>query len=363
MCQVKRRSFLGLSATVLGGSLVAGKTGYGLQNEGRGAPDGVHHVHAVSVMTETANRFLAALNPEQRAKATFEFSDDERMNWHFIPKERKGLTLREMTPYQRHLASALLAAGLSQTGYIKAVTIMSLEEVLRVLENDSGERRNPEKYHFTVFGTPSDVATWGWRVEGHHLSQNYTVANGQVVDGPSFFGSNPAEVRQGSRKGLRTLAGEDDLGFEVIHALDEPQQKIAIVEPKAYSDILTASNRKASLQGRPSGLPAAKMNNKQFDALHALVELYAYNLPDDLAQRRMEQMDKAGRNVFFAWAGGIHSGDPHYYRVQTPSFLIELDDTQDNANHIHSVWREFKGDFGGDLLKAHYETDHRNREG
>jgi hypothetical protein len=363
MCQVKRRSFLGLSATVLGGGLVAGTTGYGLPKQGRNTPSGVHHVHAVSVMTETANRFLAALNPEQRAKATFQFSDDERMNWHFIPKERKGLTLREMTPYQRHLASALLAAGLSQTGYIKAVTIMSLEEVLRVLENDSGERRNPEKYHFTVFGTPSDLGTWGWRVEGHHLSQNYTVAKGQVVDGPSFFGSNPAEVRQGARKGLRTLAGEDDLGFEVIRALDEPEQKIAIVEPKAYSDILTASNRKAALQGSPSGLPAAKMNAKQFDALHALVELYAYNLPDDPAQRRMEQMNKAGRNVFFAWAGGIQPGDPHYYRVQTSSFLIELDDTQDNANHIHSVWRDLNGDFGGDLLKAHYETDHRNPEG
>ena len=344
--------------------MIAGKTVHSLQNGGQGAPGGVHHhVHTVSLMTETANRFLAALSSEQRAKATFQFSDDERMNWHFIPKERKGLTLREMSPYQRHLASALLAAGLSQTGYIKAVTIMSLEDVLKALENDSGERRNPEKYHFTVFDTPSDTGTWGWRVEGHHLSQNYTVANGQAVDGPSFFGSNPAEVRQGPRKGLRTLADEDDLGFEVIHALNEPQQKIAIVDPKAYSDILTAASRKAALQGQPSGLPAAKMNARQFDALRALAELYAYNLPDDLAERRMDQINKAGRNVYFAWAGGIKPGDPHYYRVQTPSFLIELDDTQDNANHIHSVWRDFSGDFGGDLLKAHYESSHQDEKG
>lgn len=343
---------------------MAGKAAHSFQNGTQGAPGRVHHhVHAVSLMTETASRFLAALSPEQRAKATFQFSDDERMNWHFIPKERKGLALREMSPYQRHLASALLAAGLSQSGYVKAVTIMSLEDVLRALENDSGERRNPEKYYFTVFGTPSDTGTWGWRAEGHHLSQSYTAANGQVVDGPSFFGSNPAEVRQGPRKGLRTLAGEDDLGFEVIHALNEPLQKIAIVDPKAYSDILTAANRKAALQGQPSGLAAAKMNATQFDALRALVELYAYNLPDDLAQRRMDQINKAGRNVFFAWAGGINPGDPHYYRVQTPSFLIELDDTQDEANHIHSVWRDFNGDFGGDLLKAHYETGHGNREG
>src|SRR4029077_7148970 len=364
MCQVKRRSFLGLSATIVGSGLIARKVGHGLQNGGQDARDSVHHhVHAVSVMTETANRFLAGLSPEQRAKATFQFSDDERMNWHFIPKERKGLTLGEMNPYQKHLASALLAAGLSQTGYIKAVTIMSLEEVLKLLENDSGERRNPEKYHFTVFGTPSDAGTWGWRVEGHHLSQNYTVANGLVVDGPSFFGSNPAEVKQGPRKGLRTLAREDDLGFEVIHALDEPEQKIAIVDPKAYSDILTAASRKAALQGQPSGLSAAKMNARQFDALRALVELYAYNLPDDLAERRMDQINKAGRNVYFAWAGGMKPGDPHYYRVQTTWFLMELDETQDNANHIHSVWRDFNGDFGGDLLKSALRNQPREPEG
>jgi hypothetical protein len=363
MSEVKRRSFLGLSAAVLGGGLIAGKTAHGLHSGGEGAADSGHHqVHAISLMTETAERFLAALSPEKRTKAIFQFGDDERMNWQYIPKERKGLTLSEMSPYQKHLANALLAAGLSQIGYVKAVTIMSLEDVLKALENDSGERRNPEKYHFTVFGTPSDKGTWGWRVEGHHLSQNYTVANGHVVDGPSFFGSNPAEVRQGTRKGLRTLAGEDDLGFEVIQALDETQQKIAIVDPTPYSDILTAANRKAALRGQPSGLPAAKMNPRQFDALRALVEVYAYNLPDELAARRMDQINEARRNVYFAWAGGVKPGDPHYYRVQTASFLIELDDTQDNANHIHSVWRDFTDDFGGDLLKAHYETSHRNQK-
>src|SRR5579871_1699376 len=185
-----------------------------------------HHSHSVSLITETANRFLAALGPDQRAKATFKFDDDERMNWHFIPKERKGLPLREMAPYQKHLANALLSAGLSQTGYIKAVTIMSLDDVLRVMENDSGERRNPEKYYFSIFGTPSDTQPWGYRVEGHHLSQNYTVVNGHAVDAPSFFGSNPAEVRQGPRAGLRTLAAEEDLGRDVISALDAEQKKV-----------------------------------------------------------------------------------------------------------------------------------------
>ena len=253
MCQIKRRSLLSSSATLLGAGLIAGQKSH--------AQSGMHnHVHTVSVMTETANRLLAALSPEQKAKATFPFQDEERMKWFYVPIDRKGLTLGEMSPYQRHLASALLASGLSQAGYIKAVTIMSLEGVLKVMENDSGVRRNPEKYHFTIFGAPSDTGTWGYRVEGHHISQNYTVTNGQVVDGPSFFGSNPAEVKQGPRKGLRALAHEDDLGFEVIHALDEPLQKAAIVDPKAYDDILTTNTRTAALKGQPSGLSASKMN-------------------------------------------------------------------------------------------------------
>jgi hypothetical protein len=349
--RVERRLFLRSSAALVGAGMLGSGHGHAEQIH-------PHHVHAASRMTECANRFLAALDANQRSKATFPFESDERMNWHFIPKERKGLPLREMTPYQKHLASALLAAGLSQTGYIKAVTIMSLEDVLKIIENDNGERRNPEKYYFSVFGTPSDSGTWGYRVEGHHFSQNYTVVNGNVIDGPSFFGANPAEVRQGPRKGLRTLAGEEDLGIELIHTLDEQQQKVAIVDPTAYHDILTAASRKAALQGRPSGLTASKMNANQFDALMALTEEYARNVPDELAEGRVAQINKAGRNIYFAWSGGINRGDPHYYRVQTASFLIELDDTQDDANHIHSVWREFTGDFGEDLLHQHYQASH-----
>jgi hypothetical protein len=352
--RVERRLFLRSSAALVGAGMLGSGHGHAEQIH-------PHHAHAASRMTECANRFLAALDANQRGKTTFPFDSDERMNWHFIPKERKGLPLREMTPYQKHLASALLAAGLSQTGYIKAVTIMSLEDVLKIIENDSGEGRNPEKYYFSVFGTPSDSGTWGYRVEGHHFSQNYTVVNGNVVDGPSFFGANPAEVRQGPRKGLRTLAGEDDLGIELIHTLDEGQHKVAIVDPTAYKDILTAASRKAALQGQPSGLAASKMNPNQFDALMALMEEYARNVPDELAEGRVAQINKAGRDIHFAWSGGINRGDPHYYRVQTASFLIELDDTQDDANHIHSVWRDFTGDFGEDLLHQHYQASHRTK--
>jgi hypothetical protein len=314
---------------------------------------------SASLMTECANRFLASLTPEQKAKATFAFDDAERVNWAFVPQARKGLPLREMEPYQKQLANALLNAGLSQIGYIKAVTIMSLDEVLKMMEKDSGERRNPEKYYFSIFGTPSDKGTWGYRVEGHHCSQNYTVVNGKVVDGPSFFGANPAEVRVGPRAGLRVLAQEDDMGHAMIDSLDATQRKTAILAEPAPKEILTSNSRQAALKGQPTGISASKMTGPQFEKLSALLDVYVQNMPEQIAQLREEQIKKAGRNIFFAWAGGVNKGDPHYYRVQTQAFLVEFDDTQDNANHIHTVWRDLKGDFGEDLLKEHYQTSHK----
>jgi uncharacterized protein DUF3500 len=318
-----------------------------------------HRSNPSSIMAQAAIHFLDSLSPEQRAKATYKFEDDERFDWHFIPKERKGLPFMEMTAPQKHLAHALLSAGLSTTGYVKAVSIMSIEEVLRQLENATLERRNPEKYYFTVFGQPSDTGTWGYRVEGHHVSQNYTVVNGKVIGAPSFFGSNPAEVREGPRKGLRILAAEEDRGRDLLNALDAEQKKVAIVDKTAYKDILTAASRKAALEGKASGLSAAKMNARQFEMLMALLEEYARNMPDEMAQAREEQIHKAGKNIYFAWAGVAERGGPHYYRVQAPAFLIEYDNTQNEANHIHSVWRDYNGDFGLDLLKMHYQTSHR----
>jgi hypothetical protein len=320
-----------------------------------------HRLDSASVMTEAANRFLASLTPEQRAQATFKFDDAERVNWHFIPKERKGLPLMDMASHQKHLATALLSAGLSQQGFMKAVTIMSLDDVLKIMEKDNGQRRNPEKYYFSIFGTPADQGTWGYRVEGHHISQNYTVVSGRVVDAPSFFGSNPAEVKQGPRAGLRTLFQEDDMGLAMIAMLDAEQKKAAIVDQTAYKDIITFNNRTAALNGQPSGLLASKMNAKQMDGLMALMEVYARNVPDQLAEAREEQIKQAGKNIYFAWAGGINKGDPHYYRVQAASFLIEFDMTQDNANHIHAVWRDAKNDFGDDVLKTHYQESHQQR--
>src|SRR5579862_4521476 len=176
-------------------------------------------IHSAAVMTDAAKAFVSSLTPAQRAQATFQFSDEERLNWHYIPRVRKGLALRDMTPEQKQLAHALLAAGLSQQGYIKAVSIMSLDEVLKVLEGGKGPMRDPEGYFFTVFGEPSATGTWGYRIEGHHVSQNFTIADGKVQGAPSFFGTNPAEIREGPRKGLRVLAREDDLGRELVKSL------------------------------------------------------------------------------------------------------------------------------------------------
>src|SRR5262249_46561440 len=225
-------------------------------------------------------------------------------------------------------------------------------------EKDSGERRNPEKYYFSIFGTPAEAGTWGYRVEGHHISQNYTVANGKIVDAPSFFGANPAEVREGPRAGLRVLAAEEDLGRELITSLDDEQRKTAIVDAKAPGEILTSNSRQAALKGQPSGISATKMTAAQFSKLNDLLGEYLGDLPEQVAQIRAEQIKKAGRNISFAWAGGINKGDPHYYRIQTASSLIEYDDPQTGPSHIHTVWRDFTGDFGADLLREHYQASH-----
>jgi hypothetical protein len=321
-------------------------------------PASAHRPRPNETMAQTAKHFLASLTPEQVTQATYKFSDDERFNWHFIPKERKGLPIKEMNPAQRHLASALMSAGLSQQGYIKSTSIMSLEDILRVMEKGSGPVRDPERYFFTIFGEPSDTGTWGYRVEGHHLALNFTIVKGKVTGGPAFMGTNPAEVREGPRKGLRVLHAEEDLARTLLQALTPEQKQVAIVSKEAYKDIFTMASRKASLQGQPSGLQASKMNAKQRTMLLEVVEEYAHNLPDVLAEERFARAKKAGNNLFFAWAGGENRGDPHYYRIQGPDFLIEFDNTQNNANHVHSVWRDLNGDFGEDLLKGHYDATH-----
>ncbi|MEZ5398996.1 MAG: DUF3500 domain-containing protein [Bryobacteraceae bacterium] len=327
-----------------------------------------HKASTISVMTQTATAFLNSLNAEQKAKARFGFEGDERLFWHFIPTDdipkrynhpRNGLILADMDPHQRNLAMGLLAAGLSQNGFIKATQITSLEDVLRIMEKDTKGRRNPYKYHFSIFGEPSDSGTWGYRIEGHHVSLHFTVHNGKLAGSPTFFGANPHEVREGPRAGLRVLGAEEDLGRDLVTALSAEQRKTAIVAAEAYKDVLTEASRKASIQGQPNGLSASRMNASQRAMLQKVIDEYVSNVPDPIASQRAAMVKKAGNNLYFAWAGPIEKGQPHYYRVAGQEFLIEYDNTQNGANHSHTVWREFNGDFGLDLLAEHYQRSHR----
>lgn len=329
-----------------------------------------HEARLEQVMAESAQHFLNALTPEQTATTQLAFDSEDRTLWHFVPDNnfeqthghpRPGLIFREMDPHQRRLADALVSSGLSPSGFRKAVSIMSLEEVLRIEENDSTGRRDTQRYHMTLFGKPAVDGTWAWRIEGHHISLNYTIQNGKLIaSSPSFFGANPHEVREGPRTGLRVLAREEDVARKLVMSLNAEQRKVVVVADKAYRDILTSYQTRARLEDQPPGLPASKLTAEQYETLIAVIEEYAYNMPAEVAEKRMKQAREAPKDkLFFAWAGSIEPGQGDYYRVQSPDFLIEYDNTQNNNNHSHSAWRDFDGDFGADVLAMHHRLfDH-----
>ncbi len=323
-------------------------------------------------MYRAAMNLAKNLTPEQSKQAMFPFDGDERMHWHFIPTEmfaRKGLLIRDMTPKQRQLAHDLLKAGLSQRGYVTATQIMDLETILGALEaaqRAAGPQpprgqvleRNTEKYFFSIFGTPSQKDTWGWRVEGHHISLHFTVVNGTLVAGaPTFFGSNPAEVREGPKKGTRILGMEEDAARALLEALDASQKSTAIIDAaKAPGDMLTMNTLKIEPLS-PAGITMASLNEKQRDLLMKLVDVYTGFMAPDIAADRVAKFKKAGvEKIGFAWAGESERGKKHYYRIQGPTFLVEYDNTQNDGNHIHSIWRDFDGDFGKDLLREHVKS-------
>ena len=309
-------------------------------------------------LADAANNFLAALTAEQKAKALFELKSDERVNWHFVPKERKGLPFKEMSPAQKHLAHALLGTVLSQRGIFKVATLMSLEQVLFELEN-SAPHRDADLYYVSIFGTPGKEV-WGWRIEGHHLSMNFLVRGDTVLaTTPSFIGVNPGEVRSGPRKGLRLLAAEEDLGRQLAKSLDQSQRKLGIIATEAPRDIITGNSRQVKPL-EPGGLPAAQMNPQQQDLLKKLIQEYVYRHRAEIAEADRKKIEAAGwHNLSFAWAGSLEPGQGHYYRIQGATFLLEYDNTQNNANHIHTAWRDFDNDFGEDALRKHYEqTSH-----
>lgn len=310
-------------------------------------------------MTVAAQEFLASLSDQQRTTAVVPYDSAQRVQWHFIPMPtRKGLQIKEMDAPQRKKALALMQAGLSQVGYDKATTIMSLEAILRELEKErrSGPIRDPERYYFTIFGTPAATGQWGFSVEGHHLSLNFAVSDGKLSSHtPAFFGANPTTVHHhvhgGPEVGHRTLAQEEDLAFKLLGSLSAQQRKLAVIAGKAPADIRAAGQPQPP-ETAAEGLAAAMLADDQSAVLWALIETYARNMAPEIADARLDEIKQAGLDkVHFAWAGADRPGIGHYYRVQGPTFLIELVNTQPDsagnpASHIHSVWRDLRGDFG-----------------
>ena len=312
-------------------------------------------------MATAANAFLAGLTPEQRQQAALPFESEERTRWNFIPNEsfpRKGLMVKAMTEAQRAQAHALLKTGLSQRGYLTATAIMDLENVLRAIESAGNARqqfaRDPLEYFFSVYGTPGNTGNWAWRLDGHHISLHFTVHDGKAVaSAPAFFGSNPAQVLDGPKKGLRVLAPEEDAGRALMLALTDEQRATAMLPGATPGEIVTG-NKVAVDPQNPAGISVAGMTPAQRDLLVKLVDVYTSYMAEDAAAERQAKLKAAGiEKITFAWSGETAPGQKHYYRVQGPTFVIEFDDVQNNGNHIHSVWRDFNGDFGRDLLAEH----------
>lgn len=308
-----------------------------------------------SAMAGTARTFLSTLNDRQRAVASFLFDDPERTRWAYVPQGRNGIPLQAMDAGQRAAAFELLGTGLSERGTGLARGIIELEGTLRELEGVWGLRRDPELYYLALFAGPAGTHPWGWRFEGHHLSVNVTDLgpHGQIV-APLFMGANPARVPSGPREGTRLLAAEEDLAFELLHMLDLRQRARATIAAQTSGDILTRNDPVVGPMAF-AGLPAAEMTVAQQRQLRRLLELYAGRMADSSASRQLQRIEEAGfERLHFAWAGAHQPREPHYYRIYGPTVLVEYDNTQGGANHIHTVWRDLENDFGGDLLKRHY---------
>lgn len=306
----------------------------------------------------SASAFLKSLPPELRAKASFPLDAPERLVWNFVPMERVGVSLLKLDDAQSELLGPLLATALSPEGLLTARGAIKHENILRRVETEAGvanaSRRDPGLYYTAVFGKPAASAPWAWRFEGHHLSINVSeVPAAPPIVAPMFVGANPARVLSGPNAGFRLLAAEEDLGRELITLLPAERRKVAMIRDTAFAEILTGNDPKVN-KLELEGLAAADMSAAEKAQLRRLVELYVGRMTPASAKNVLLRLDRAGFDkVRFAWAGGIEPGQAHYYRIHGPTLLVEYDDTQNNANHIHTVYRDLENDFGGDALRAH----------
>jgi hypothetical protein len=319
-------------------------------------------------MADAASRWLGELEPGQRRRARFEFDATERFVWDYLPGARRGVTLGEMSEPQRAAAMALVASSLSERGAGEVEAIIGLEPVLRELERGTGKdvtRRDPGRYGFAVFGEPDTSAPWSWRVGGHHVAVHVTVAGGRVIGTtPLFLGANPATVPHGPLAGRRALDGEETLARAVLLALSPAQRRIAVVDPVAPPDILSGTGQRADCREVPTGIAGDELDRDGRDALERLIRHYLGRVAPAIAESAWDEVRSAGlESVTFAWAGPDEPGRGHYYAIHGPRLLIEYDNTQNGANHIHAVWRDATNDWGEDLLGAHYRSAHASGQG
>jgi hypothetical protein len=313
-------------------------------------------------LSAAANKVLNSLNENQRAKACFDFDNKERTHWIYVPSVRLGLPIKELTEAQQKFVQDLLATSLSPVGKNKVLGVMLLEEYLRIKEQGKGQFvRDPGLYTISFFGTPSANGTWGWRWEGHHCSQNFTVVDGRLIGAtPSFVGANPGKINdeKSSDNGFELLAFEDLRGRELARSLTPEQFKKAQIKGETPKDVVTKNTPKLS-PTTPQGISLKELSPEQKKILGQIIMEYVGRARPDFAIQEMKEISATPEDlIYFGWSGGLEVGQGHYYCVQGPSFLFELDNTQNNANHVHTVWRDLKKDFGYDVLAEHLNTAH-----
>jgi hypothetical protein len=321
---------------------------------------------AAAAMRSAAAALVDATAPAQRERLLQPLTETARTDWHYTPRTRPGLALKDMTQAQRAASRKLLAAALSDEGLKKVQAVIALEIALRELEAFPFSR-DPENYAFAIFGAPEAQAPWGWRIEGHHLSLHFTLGrDGVAATLPQFLGANPAEVPRdipnGPRKGERVLREEEDRAFALLASLSPAQRGAAIFSERPFGDIVTRNAAKVDPLA-PVGVRFADLDRAQQAQLLRIVEAFARVVEPSAAEQRLERVRSGGLEAIrFGWAGAQARGQPYYYRIQGPRFLIELDNS--GGNHIHSVWRDFDGDWGRDVLGEHYRraagTSHRH---
>ena len=307
-------------------------------------------------LSSNATKFLESLDDYLKRGAQYKYDDEERFNWHFVPRLRNGISFYELNTSQKAAVLSIIQSSLSTQGYSKAMGVIQLEGVLRELEEDF---RDPKKYFFTIFGDPSSGKPWGWRFEGHHLSLNFSSVDGVLESStPSFMGANPGIVPQGSEKGKQVLKDETELGFQLINSLSAEKLKVARLSETALPEIITGNDRKAK-NLEPKGIMYSELTEDQKKIFLTLLDVYVKNYQLGFSKKLSDKIVKAGiENLSFAWAGSLKPGAGHYYRIQGPMLLIEYDNTQNNANHVHTSVRDLTNDFAEDILREHLRKEH-----